>query len=111
MLLRMTFPRLCLALVALGPLMAHAQQQCSAPPGPRPAPTDIISDTRALRRIALTLEGTTPDIAELEALAAEASAEARQSLLQQAIDRRLQYDAWLIRCPIRTLDPAYVVYE
>lgn len=90
MALRMTFPRLCLALVALGPLVAHAQQQCSAPPGPRPAPTDIISDTRALRRIALTLEGTTPDIAELEALAAEASAEARQSLLQQAIDRRLQ---------------------
>ena len=86
--------RLWLALVALAPMAATAQQQCSAPPGPRPAPTDLVSDTRLLRRIALTLEGTTPDISELEALTSAASPEARASLISAAIDRRLQSPAF-----------------
>lgn len=86
--------RLWVALVALAPMAAIAQQQCAAPPGPRPAPTDLVSDTRLLRRIALTLEGTTPDFAELEALTSAPSAEARQTLITSAIDRRLQSPAF-----------------
>lgn len=86
--------RLWVALVALAPMAAVAQQQCAAPPGPRPAPTDLVSDTRLLRRIALTLEGTTPDFTELEALTSAPSAEARQALITSAIDRRLQSPAF-----------------
>ncbi|MDP3498801.1 MAG: hypothetical protein Q8S33_00655 [Myxococcales bacterium] len=86
--------RLWVALVALAPMAAVAQQQCAAPPGPRPAPTDLVSDTRLLRRIALTLEGTTPDFTELEALTSAPSAEARQTLITSAIDRRLQSPAF-----------------
>ncbi|MBE2253575.1 MAG: DUF1585 domain-containing protein [Myxococcus sp.] len=90
----MRSPRLWFALLALTPTLAAAQQQCPAPPGPRPAPTDLVSDTRLLRRIALTLEGTTPDVAELEALISAPTPEARQALLSSAIDRRLQAPAF-----------------
>lgn len=88
--------RVLISLLALLGATARAQGTCPSPPrpGPRPPPTDVVSDTRLLRRIALTLEGTTPDVAELETLLAAPTAEARQTLLGQAIDRRLQAPAF-----------------
>ncbi len=80
--------------MALASCAAWAQGQCTPPPGPSPDPTDLISDTRVLRRIALALEGTTPDVAELEALVAATTPEARKALLDAAIERRLSAPAF-----------------
>ncbi len=85
----MTPARLLCAVLAVASCAAWAQGQCTQPPGPSPDPTDLISDTRQLRRIALALEGTTPDSTELEALVALGTPEARRAFLDQAIDRRL----------------------
>lgn len=90
----MTPARVLTVLLAVASSAARAQGQCAQPPGPSPEPTDLISDTRALRRVALALEGTTPAAAELEAMVAAPTPEARRDLLTQAIDRRLAAPAF-----------------
>jgi hypothetical protein len=68
---------------------AHAQQ-CGpeTPPAVEP-PNDRMSDTRLLRRIVLGLTGTTPTLEQYEAMAAAATPEAREAILQAALDDAL----------------------
>lgn len=81
-------------LLALGAAaQAHAQEQCATVTRP-PPPTDFVSDTRVLRRIALVLEGTTPPVEELEALLAATTPSERKLLLDRAISERLNKPAF-----------------
>jgi len=77
-----------LAGLALCASPALAQGQCTAPPSTTP-PADGISYTRLLRRVSLALTGTTPTAAQYEAMAAAATPEAKEALLQQSIDELL----------------------
>lgn len=77
---------LSIAAAALAPSLATAQV-CAVPDGGVP-PNDGISDTRVLRRIALSLTGTPPSASQYEALLAAAPQD-RQAMLDQAVDDAL----------------------
>ncbi|MFT3837304.1 MAG: hypothetical protein QM723_09950 [Myxococcaceae bacterium] len=82
---------LLIAAAALAPSLASAQL-CAVPDGGVP-PNDGITDTRVLRRIALSLTGTTPAASEYEALLAAAPQD-RQAMLDQAVDDALAAPAF-----------------
>ncbi|MFZ5470049.1 MAG: DUF1549 domain-containing protein [Myxococcota bacterium] len=83
--------RLLLVGVLCAAAQVRAQDICAAgtKPPPGPPPDDGISDTRILRRIALSLTGTTPTVAQYEELLAAPTPEARQALLQKAVNDAL----------------------
>lgn len=87
---RMAMLTVVFAISSLAGVEAHAQQ-CSpeTPPPTVETPHDQISDTRLLRRIVLSLTGTTPTVEQYEAMAAAATPEARESLLRSALDDAL----------------------
>ncbi len=76
------------ALLVVGLVSGSAfAQVCAAPVDPTPGPvTDVISATRELRRITLVLSGTTPTVAQLQAVLAAPDDAARRTLLNQAIE-------------------------
>ena len=76
---------LVVSLLAVG---AFGQDQCKKPVAPDTPPTDSISDTRALRRISLSLTGVTPSVAQYEALLAK-PIEARAAELDSQVDALL----------------------
>ncbi|HEY1086091.1 MAG TPA: DUF1549 domain-containing protein, partial [Archangium sp.] len=82
------FRRLLAMLVALHALSAFAQDQCSKPPTPTEPSKDQLSDTRVLRRLFLSLTGTTPPVERLEALLA-VPADQRAAALDAELDALL----------------------
>ena len=62
-------------------------QTCATPTDPnKPPPADTITATRELRRITLVLSGTTPTVAQLQAVLAAPDDAARRALLDRAIE-------------------------
>ncbi len=64
---------------------AFAQDLCPVPDAGAP-PTDLLSPTRELRRITLTLTGTTPTDAQYDAVVNASDDAARKKVLEQTID-------------------------
>lgn len=74
------------ALVLLLSTAASAQDQCTTA-----QPTnDALADTRVLRRVWLTLQGTTPPVEDYEALNRAATPAARQAIIDSTVDTLLQ---------------------
>lgn len=82
------FCRMSIALVLIGASTVFAQAPlCPAKPPPM-TPNDALSSTRVLRRVSLTLTGTTPSADKYEALLAAPAAQ-RDGIVQKAIDDAL----------------------
>lgn len=81
-------PHLVAVVLLAGPTLARAQDMCKVEPPPAVKPAPPVSPSRELRRITLSLLGTTPAPAELERVSAASEAERRQ-ILDAAIDGAL----------------------
>lgn len=80
--------RFLFSLITLLSVSAFAADTCPAPE-PTAPPTDFVSPTRQLRRITLSLLGTTPTTAQFNAVLAAGDDASRARVFEQVIDEAL----------------------